>query len=125
MGHSFEGPITNNLSEKLKGKEYVYLLDMIWKPGHLGHFPIEKNSIMTSVGINDNGRFFFTCKKTGEKYCTFYGWALAELTDDNVKIIKDYQLKQEKLEQMKKTVDATQKLISTLEIFENPNHSQK
>lgn len=95
--------------------EYIYLMDMIWKPNDFNSFPIEKGTLMYNVIQMSNKSYQFTCKKTGEIYCTNYAWALAENTIDNIEKIKKFEEENIKLEQFKKQVDLLRNKIITLE----------
>ena len=95
--------------------EYIYLLDMIWKPNEFGSFPMTIGRIMTNVKRLYNDSFEFTDKDTGEIYRTNYGSTLAENTPKNVINIDNYLTAKNELELMKKNLKRLSKKIDNLD----------
>ncbi len=91
--------------------EYIYLLNMAWDEH--GSLPFEYGSIVTDVV--EKGYYFFTDKKTGNRYHACYVWAFAENTPDNVVEINKYIEKLNECEKLKKVVDKLHRNITTLE----------
>lgn len=83
-----------------QGMEYIYRLDMAWyarsSPNYgtngYGDFPMKEGTIMIDVVKLDNNSFDFTCKETGDRLHTNYGWALAENTKENRERIKQFEI---------------------------------
>lgn len=101
--------------EPKEGMEYIYLLDMVWRPGELGDLPMEYGSIMTDVVKLENDSFEFTHKETGERYRTNYGWALAENTPENVEKINQYIESKKELEELERITNKLRNEISDLD----------
>lgn len=94
--------------------EYIYLLDMIWKPNQFGDQPIKVGTIMKDVIQSENGGYEFTCKETGERFRTNYAWALAENTPKNIKRIEEYNEEYSKLQKFENKVSLLRNDIITL-----------
>lgn len=97
-----------------KDMEYIYLMDMVWKPGQLEHVVIKPHTIMTDVIQLENKSYEFTCKETNERLKTNYAWSLAENTPENKKRIEEYENEYAKLKEFEKHVDSLRKKIITL-----------
>lgn len=95
--------------------EYIYLLDMIWKPNVFGSFPMTIGTIMTNVKRLHNDSFEFTDKETGERYRTNYGWALAENTPENLIRIEEYNIAKNEMDVLKKKVKKLRNKITDLD----------
>ena len=107
------------LIDKTNGKpkpdmEYIYRLDMCWRPNELKHIPMKVGTIMTNVVQLENKSYEFTCKETGERLRTNYAWALAENTPENVKLIEEYDKEYSKFKEYEKKVTSMLKKIKTL-----------
>ena len=94
--------------------EYIYRLDMVWKPNELGGFPILPNSIVKNVVKLPNNSYEFIVKDTGEKYRCNYGWAFAENTKENIEKIEAYEIEKTKLDLLKLEVDELNDKITKL-----------
>lgn len=66
--------------------EYIYNLDMVWKPGCLKNIPVSPGIIVINVKKLENNSFTFNIKAddTNTLYCTNYGWSFIENTPDNI-----------------------------------------
>lgn len=95
--------------------EYIYRLDMVWTPNELGDKPIKIGTIMTNVIQLDNRSYEFSCKETGERLRTNYGWALAENTPDNIKRIEKYEKEYLKFKEYEKKINQLRNNIITLQ----------
>jgi len=95
--------------------EYIYRLDMVWKPGELEGYPIKIGTIVTDVVQLENKSYEFTNKETGERLKTNYAWALAENTPENLKRIEEYDKERIKFKEYENKVEALRKQITTLE----------
>lgn len=113
MGY-FDFLIDKDNRKPKPGMEYIYRHNMAWKPGQLEHIPIKIGTIVIDVIQLENKSYEFTCKETGEKFKTNYGWSFAENTPKNVKLIKRLDKKFEKLKQFKKEISALSSKITTL-----------
>ena len=94
--------------------EYIYRLDMTWKPDELQHYPITIGTIVNNVIQLDNRSYEFTIKDTGEVFRTNYAWALAENTPENIKKIKKYEDEYEKFKIHEKLINLLRDDIDTL-----------
>jgi len=94
--------------------EYIYRLDMVWKPNELESKPIKIGTIMTNVIQLNNGSYEFTCKETGERLCATYSWALAENTPENVERIKIYDDEYLKFKEHERKINSLRNNIITL-----------
>lgn len=94
--------------------EYIYRLDMVWKPNELESKPIKIGTIMTNVIQLDNGSYEFTCKETGERLCATYSWALAENTPENVERIKIYDDEYLKFKEHERKINSLRNNIISL-----------
>lgn len=95
--------------------EYIYLMDMIWKPnGRMESFYIKEGTIMINIKKRENNSYEFTCKETGEIYQTNYGWSLAENTEENTNRIEEYNNHNLEFKKMKLYNDKLRKNIKTL-----------
>ena len=110
----FDHLISKNNIEP-KPIEYIYMLDMIWKPNSMDSVKFQQDSIVINVRKLENNSFEFECKKTGITYQTNYGWSLAENTPENVEKIKLYRIKLAELERVKLQTNYKHSLINTLE----------
>lgn len=115
MGNVFDALISKENKIPKENMEYVYILDMIWKPDVFGSIKIVPGKIVTNVVILENHSFEFILKETGEKYCTNYGWSLMENTPENHEALKLLNIEKQKLEAFKKEVNLLRKKIKTLE----------
>jgi hypothetical protein len=66
--------------------EYIYNLDMVWKPGYSEHIPVSPGIIVINVKKLENNSFTFNIKAddTNTLYRTNYGWAFIENAPDNI-----------------------------------------
>lgn len=103
----------NNVQPK-SDMEYIYRHDMVWKSGHFGDIPIKPGTIMIDVIKLENNSYEFTCKETGERFRTNYGWSLAENTPENVKRINRLEKEQIKLKKFEKKVAELYDKVITL-----------
>lgn len=94
--------------------EYIYQLDMVWKPHQLGSFPIKKGTIVTDVVQLEYGSYEFKCKETGQVFATTYSWALAENTPENVKKIEFYEQEFLRFKEFEKFITSLRNNITTL-----------
>ena len=94
--------------------EYIYLLDMVWKPGKLESKYIKQGTIVIDVIKLKNNSFHFTNKETNERLCTNYGWALAENTYENNKRIELYNKELIRFKKFEKYIKKLKNNIITL-----------
>ena len=107
--------IDKNIKIPIKGMEYIYRMNMVWKPEiRLQSFPIKINTIVINVVRKENGGFEFTNKETGERLCTNYAWALAENTVENIIRIQEYDKEIILFEAYEKKVNKLRDNIITL-----------
>ena len=110
----FDSLIDSNKEPKV-GVEYIYLHDLAWKKDvAFESFDFEYGSVVIDVKKNDNDSLEFTCKKSGERFRTNYGWSFAENTPDNAKKINAYLESDKKLDELKKETVRLQRLIVSL-----------
>ncbi len=95
--------------------EYVYCLDIIWRPDRLGHSTIKKGSIMVDVIQLDNKSYEFTSKENGERFRTNYAWALVENTPENIKLYNEYEIENMNLKIFQEKVKSLRAKVKTLE----------
>jgi hypothetical protein len=86
-----------------KPNEYIYLLDMVWTNGEIGHLPFKYGSLVKDVKLTESG-YEFTCCETENRYRTNYSWAFAENTPLNRIAIDNYLKAQNKFEAAKKNL---------------------
>lgn len=96
------------------GVEYIYRLDMVWKPNTLEGFPINKDTIVTNVVQLSNRSYEFNIKGNTEKLRTNYGWALAENTPENLAAIEAYEKEYIKFKEYESFVNSLRNNITTL-----------
>ena len=73
-------------------QKYLYNLDMVWRPGELEYISVpQAKLIATNVQRKDNGSFIFNLEGMEGEYRTNYGWALVEMTDENMKQFEVYR----------------------------------
>lgn len=114
MGY-FDFLIDKNNGQPKQGLEYIYRLDMVWKPGGLEGYPIKVGTIVTDVVQLENKSYEFTNKETGERLKTNYAWALAENTPENLKRIEEYEKEWIKFKEYEKKIETLRKSIVTLD----------
>lgn len=115
MSNFFDTLISKENKIPKENMEYVYILDIIWKPNSFGSIKIVPGKIITNVVRLENNGYEFILKETGEKYCTNYGWSLMENTPENHEAFKVLNIGKQKLEAFKKEVNLLHKKIKTLE----------
>lgn len=85
--------IDKNKLKKLepeKNVEYIYIGRNLYDGKNLGpEKTIEEDVIVVDVVLEDN-MFHYTLKESGERYQTFYGWALRENTPENLIKIQEH-----------------------------------
>lgn len=114
MMGAFNGLIDNNKEPK-KGVEYIYMLDMVWKPGVFESFPVVAESIVVDVEKCDDNSFRFKFKEGGDQvYKTNYGWSLAENTTNNLLRISEYKKLKEEVDKSKSELKKLRSLIDDL-----------
>lgn len=94
--------------------EYIYRLDMVWKPDMLEGFPIKIGTILTNVIQTSNRGYEFNIKGDTEKFRTNYAWALAENTPDNLARIEEYEKELIKFKEYESFIDSLRNNIITL-----------
>lgn len=102
----------------IKDKEYIYLLDCVWKINELSDpIPIKEHSIVIDVEQHSGG-YNFTIKETGERYTCTYAWAFADNTPVNKAKISMAEKAKEKSEKAQQEYKFLLNQIDTLEIKE-------
>lgn len=77
--------------EKPKTIEYIYMLDIFWKPNEMGEYKVKnKWDVVIDVVQHESGRYEFTFRDTGVRGTCTYAWALAENTAENRKAIDEH-----------------------------------
>jgi len=113
MGY-FDFLIDQGNGKPKPGMEYIYRLNMCWRPGQLGYIPMKIGTIMIDVVQLENKSYEFTNKETGERLRTNYAWSLAENTPDNIKKIEEYDKEYTKFKEHEKQVNNLFKKIKTV-----------
>lgn len=94
--------------------EYIYRLDIVWKPNELTSYPINIGTIVTNVIQTNNGGYEFNIKGENETLRTNYAWALAENTPDNLAKIEEYEKELAKFKEHEYLIDYLRDNIVTL-----------
>ena len=94
--------------------EYIYRLDIVWRPNELGSEEIKVGTIMTDVIQLPNRSYQFKNKETGDILRTNYAWALAENTPENIIKIEKYEEEYKKFQQHEQLIKLLRSDIVTL-----------
>ena len=106
--------INDNKGPK-KGMEYIYLLNMVWRPNSLKSIPIKRGTIVHNVKKLPNDSFEFNIDDSGTIYRTNYGWSLVENTEDNRSRLEDYETANNKLKELEVEVKRLRSRVSDLD----------